>query len=120
MKVGSNKRHSKYLIQIFILLISFELISNYKLYDESEYSFKAIYHSDQENENIPLIYKLPGEITKMIIDNEEVEPCTSYTFAKPGLHTIYALIDISSTTSLNMMFRNAKNLDSMFSLQNSI
>ena len=65
----------KSILDAFILLLAFTYISCYKLDDENDYSFKAIYRSDTEYENVPLIQKLPGEIIKMIIDNEEVEPC---------------------------------------------
>ena len=102
---------------IFIILISFTIVSSKQFIDENNYSLKAIYHSDTENEVVSLIKKLPAEISKMIIDEEEVEPCIEYTFPKVGEHTIYVLIDISSATSLYNMFNGIKKLDSIIFTQ---
>ena len=43
---------------IFIILISFTIVSSKQFIDENNYSFKAIYHSDTENEIVSLIKKL--------------------------------------------------------------
>jgi len=81
----------KSIFDVFILLLIFTYISCYKFYDNNDYSFKATYRSDSENESVPLIQKLPGEIIKMVIDDEEVEPCITYTFSKAGIHTVSVL-----------------------------
>ena len=68
------------------------------------YSIKAVYHSDYENENVQLIYKLPSEIIEMTVDNTKVKPSTSYIFPSIGYHTVYFLFDLSKTNSLSRMF----------------
>ena len=80
---------------------------NYKLFMGRciiNYSIKALYHSDYENENVSLIYRLPSEIIEMTVDNIKVKPSTSYIFRKIGYHTVYFLFNLSKTKSLNHMF----------------
>ena len=78
--------HSKNLmIKIMIQISVFQIIFCHILIDQNEYSFKSVYHSDSENENVPLMNSIPSEIIKMIIDDEEVEPSLSYTFPKKAL-----------------------------------
>ena len=116
--VKLSKRNT-YLILIFLIIISkFSCLNLQKNINEEEYSFKAIYHSTSQDETITLFSSLPTTITKMIIDNEEIEPVTSYTFSTTGYHTIYVLIDISESTSLYKMFYNIKNLDSIYFYKN--
>ena len=114
MKINLIKKNPiNLLFHFFILLRILMIISNHKLIDENDYSFKAIYHSDKDNENVPLISKIPGEITKMIIEEEEVEPCKEYTFQNSGTHIIYVLLDLSTSNSLSYMLQNIKKLDSI-------
>ena len=100
-------------LYIFLLITIIQSKSQQIVIDENDFSFKANYHSDNENEIVQLLNLIPSEITKMIIDNKEVEPCLSYNFTEIGNHTIYVLIDISYSTSLSKMFYNIQKLDSI-------
>ena len=115
--ISKRKFLTNLVFYTFIVLISFTIVSSKLFINENDYSFKAIYHSNTENEVVSLIKKLPAEISKMIIDEEEVEPCIEYTFPKIGEHTIYVLIDISYASSLYNMFNGIKKLDSIIFTQ---
>ena len=110
----------KSFILLLLLIFSPKIICliDANSYSKEEYSFKAIYHSSSINEIVSLFGTLPVEISKMLIDNKEVEPCNSYTFQSIGSHIIYVLIDISESTSLYKMFYNIKNLDSIYFYKN--
>ena len=69
-----------------------------------KYSFKAVYKSDFDNENIKLIDTLPTDIIEMTVDGIKVEPSKNYTFLLSGNHIVHILIDITNCTSLNFMF----------------
>ena len=98
---------------IILISFNFNLISSYPLIDINDYSFKAIYHSEVENENVALFGVIPGDINKMLIDEQEVEPSKEYIFPKIGKHSLYVLMNISSSTSLAYMFNGVKKLDSI-------
>ena len=119
MKSIKLSKNITYLILVFLIIISeVSGLNLQKNTNEEEYSFKAIYHSTLKDETVTLFSSLPSTITKMIIDNEEIEPVASYTFSTTGSHTIYVLIDISESTSLYKMFYNIKNLDSIYFYKN--
>jgi hypothetical protein len=101
------------IINILLLTINLNFIVGLDLIDINDYSFKAIYHSESENENVLLFFNIPGEISKMVIDDEEVEPCNEYIFSNIGIHTVYVLMDISSSVSLYKMFNGVKKLESI-------
>ena len=76
---------------IILISFNFNLISSYPLIDINDYSFKAIYHSEVENENVALFGVIPGDINKMLIDEQEVEPSKEYIFPKIGKHSLYVI-----------------------------
>ena len=53
---------------IVISFLNIKIISSNVIINENDYSFMAIYHSEQENEEVPLINTLPSEIISMNID----------------------------------------------------
>ena len=65
----------------------------YKLNDgkcDINYSFKAIYITNKDNEEIDTINKLPSDIEQMLVGKERVEPSIKYTFEKKAnMHYIY-------------------------------
>ena len=69
-----------------------------------KYSFKAIYKSESDNENITLINNLPTDIIEMIVDGEIANPSKYYLFPFKGNHTIHILLNITNCTSLREMF----------------
>ena len=103
-----------------ILFISFYLKKNHNkkishsiLLDLDNYSFKAKYHTDSENEKVTLFRNTSFEIKEMIIDGEKIEPSLEYNFASTGDHVIYVLLDISKTNSLHGMFSGITKLTSI-------
>ena len=119
------------IIIIIIFIISFSGNKEEKKdnKDEKNYSFKAIYNSTSDNQNIDLIKELPKndskevEIIEMEIDGKKVEPSKNYTFLSAGNHIVYFLIDINYCDSLNNMFYGIKNMISIsfsknFNIQN--
>ena len=90
MKSIKLSKNITYLILVFLIIISeVSGLNLQKNTNEEKYSFKEIYHSTLKDETVTLFSSLPSTITKMIIDNEEIEPVTSYTFSTTGSHTIY-------------------------------
>ena len=74
------------------------------------HSFKAVYHTDSDNEKVTL-FSLPNEVvTEVIIDDQKLEKISSYTFPKSGDHTVYVLIDMKRCYTLGGMFNGNKNL----------
>jgi hypothetical protein len=69
-----------------------------------QYSFKAIYKSDVNNELVHLIYTLPVDIIEMTVDGIKTESNITYTFPLPGEHVVYKLLNLTNCTSLNNMF----------------
>ena len=77
------------------------------------HSFKAVYHTKSDNEKVTL-FNLPKEIvTEMIIDNNKIDPTSSYVFPQSGDHTLYALIDMKRCYTLGGLFNGNKNLISI-------
>ena len=71
------------------------------------YSFKAIYHTNKENENIFLFSNFALEnINQMIIDGKEINPTNNYTFSTIGEHTLYLFTNLTGIYffPLNKMF----------------
>ena len=106
---------NKSIYYIFYLLIftAFNKVSSHKILDVDDYSFKAVYHTKSAGIVVSLIKNVYGNIKKMIIDDEEVEPCISYSFRTPGTHVVYVLIDLSSQTTLYQMFYEVSLMDSI-------
>ena len=81
---------------------------------EPNYSIKAIYKTNSENQTIDLISELFLKyINEMSINNTKITPQSSYKFKLPGTHTVYILIDITSVNSINYMFSQIKKLTSI-------
>jgi surface protein len=77
------------------------------------HSFKAVYHTDEDNEKVTL-FTIPDEaITEMFIDDKKVDPVLSYTFPTAGDHAVYALINMKRCFTLGGMFNGNKNLISI-------
>ena len=84
------------------------------LKEEDDYSFVSEYITESEDQIIELINsKFKNIITKLIIDGEEKESCTSYNFKSKGIHRIYFTLNLEGVTSLNKMFYNIKNMTSI-------
>ena len=74
------------------------------------YSFKAIYFTNENNQNIQLIngdYK--EDITEMIIDGKKVEANNEFTFQEKGKHKVYFYIK-SQLVNISDMFKNIKSM----------
>lgn len=79
------------------------------------YSFKAVYHTEKENEKIDLIYKSNQKyILEMSIDNEISSNQSYYVFPTPGEHTVYFKLDESKLTSTAEMFSYVKKMTSIY------
>ena len=79
----------------------------YKLINDKcilNYSFKSIYYTTVNSENINLINTSLDNIIEMNIDNNIVKPSKNYTFPFLGNHIIYVLL--KENTSLNYLFYN--------------
>ena len=78
------------------------------------FSFKALYKTSNENENINLINKnYLNDIIELIIDGIEITPSYNYTFNKKGLHNVTMLLNFPNIDSGKMMFYNISNLISI-------
>ena len=74
------------------------------------YSFKAIYFTNENNQNINLINEgFKEDITEMIIDNNKVEVCSEFTFKKKGKHKVYFFLE-SQLSNMSEMFKNINNM----------
>jgi hypothetical protein len=79
------------------------------------YSFKAVYHTEKENEKIDLIYKsMLKYILEMSIDNTNSSIQSYYVFPSPGEHTVYFKLDESKLTSTVEMFSYVKKMTSIY------
>lgn len=79
------------------------------------YSFKAVYHTEKENEKIDLIYKsMQKYIFEMSIDNKISSNQSYYVFPTPGEHTVYFKLDESKLTSTTEMFSYVKKMTSIY------
>ena len=78
------------------------------------YSFKSVYHTENANEKIDLIYKsFLNYIIEMSIDNEISSIQSYYEFPTPGAHTVYFKLDESKLTSIGSMFSYVKKMTSI-------
>ena len=78
------------------------------------YSFKAMYKTNNEKENINLINKkYLNDIIELVIDGEEITPTYNYTFTRSGLHNVTMLLNTPNMDSGKMMFYNISNLISV-------
>ena len=91
--------------------------SGYKLADGKcilNYSFKAVYKTNSDNQNIELIkYLDASNIKNTTVDDKDEVVRKDYTFSKEGEHTIYYLLDISNSVELTKMFYGLENLVSI-------
>ena len=101
------------LITTIILLIfnnrnsmSFSSNLTYKLLkEENDYSFVIEYITEEDDKTIEIINPdFKNIISKLEIDGEEVEACTSYNFKSKGIHKIYFTLNLEGVTSFNQMF----------------
>ena len=81
---------------------------NRLLKEENDYSFVTEYITELEDQTIEIINpEFKNIISKLIIDGEQKEPCTSYNFKSKGIHRIYFTLNLEGVTSFkNMFFRN--------------
>jgi len=87
---------------------------NRLLKEENDYSFVCEYIIESEDKIIEIINsKFKNIITKLIIDGEQKEPCTSYNFTSKGIHRVYFTLNLEGVTSLSNMFLNNKNITSI-------
>ena len=110
-----------FLATITLLIFNSKNIKNFSsnsinrlLKEEDDYSFVSEYITESEDQTIELInstYK--NIITKLIIDGEQKEPCTSYNFKSKGIHRVYFTLNLEGVTSLKDMFYSNKNLTSI-------
>ena len=78
---------------------------------EPNFSFKAIYYTNEKNQKIQLINPSYLEnAIEMTIDIMTVSPQSTYTFPEEGNHTIYILIDMSKISSSEKMFYQNKEM----------
>ena len=95
---------------VILLLILKNKNNNNEKKSSEKYSFKAIYNTIIDNQFLRLINKLPHkglmtcDITKMTVEDEEVEPSLNYTFPYAGNHTVKFWMDITKCDSLAEMF----------------
>ena len=81
---------------------------------KSIYSFKAIYQTQKDDENIDLINKkFLSIIEEMEIEEEKIKPSYNFTFKIPGNYTIYIRLNISHLEKLDELFFQIKNLISI-------
>ncbi len=83
-----------------------------------KYSFKAIYKTVFNNENLELINTLPTDIIEMTVDGIREEPSKNYIFPSSGNHTVHILLDITNCKSLNNMFCDINKMVSFTFSQN--
>ena len=78
---------------------------NRLLKEEDDYSFVSEYIIESEDQTIQLINsKFKNIITKLVIDGEQKEPCTSYNFKSKGIHRVYFTLNLEGVTSFEKMF----------------
>jgi len=87
---------------------------NRLLKEEDDYSFVSEYIIESEDQTIQLINsKFKNIITKLVIDGEQKEPCTSYNFKSKGIHRVYFTLNLEGVTSFEEMFFYNTNLTSI-------
>ena len=79
------------------------------------YSFKTLYQTQKENQRVNLLGEFKFIIEEMIIDGKKVDPCRKYIFESIGLHSVYVLVDLSQTSSLESMFYESDMISISFS-----
>ena len=100
------------IISIIIIIIILSIfISKSKDKNKNEYSIKAIYNTDLNNQTINLINLPLNNIDEMILENTKIKISNNYTFKSAGNHTIYILL--KKTNSLNYIFNGIKNMISI-------
>jgi hypothetical protein len=89
--------------------------TGYKLKDGKcflNYSIKAIYQTQNLNENIQLInYRYIKDIMEIKVNETKIIPTNNYTFPNPGEHIVYILLKEIQTAEY--MFYNITNLYSI-------
>ena len=85
----------------------------YKLVDGMcliNHSIKAIYYSQEDNNNIQLINNTYEKyILEMIVDGNKIEPTYNYNFQEKGNHTVYFLLN-NNFASLERMFNEINDI----------
>ena len=77
----------------------------------NNYSFRALYISNFENENIQLINKIYEKyILEIIIDYEFKTISSLYSFLKPGMHEIKVSLDFEKLNTSANMFSDIPNI----------
>ena len=96
-------------------IMNFYSNSNYLLLkEENDYSFVSEYITESEDQTIEIISPIfKNIISKLIIDGEQKELCTSYNFKSKGIHRIYVTLNLEGVTTFQNMFYNNKNLISI-------
>ena len=87
-------------------IMSFSSNSSIKLLkEENDYSFVTEYITEEDDKTIEIINpNFKNIISKLKIDGEEVEACTSYNFKSKGIHKIYYTLNLEGVTSFEQMF----------------
>ena len=77
--------------------------------NDINYSF-----TEEDDKTIEIINpNFKNIISKLKIDGEEVETCTSYNFKSKGIHKIYYTLNLEGVTSFEQMFYRNKYLTSI-------
>ena len=94
----------------------------YKLIDgkcKENFSFKALYETEKNDETIELIYiTFKDKIININIDGKDVIPSKNYTLKYAGSHTVYMLLNITNTNDLRAMFYQIRGLKSIYFSKN--
>ena len=110
-----------FLATITLLIFNSKNILNFSsntinrlLKEEDDYSFVSEYITESEDQTIEIINpKFKNIISKLIIDGEQKESCTSYNFKLKGIHRIYFTLNLEGVTSFDCMFFKNNNLTSI-------
>ena len=84
-----------------------------------DYSIKAIYKTENDNQEINLLnsdYK--NIITQFIVEGEEKEISTKYTFPKAASYTVLFKMNLAETSQISGLFSNNKNIISVETTKN--
>ena len=108
-----------YLLKIYIINLNMESNSNdFNLENElinKNYSFKAIYFTDSNNQKIFLCRNISLEIIEIIIDGKKEKPSIEYKFPLKGDHIVYMLLKIpKDNNSLHGIFSGITHLKSIY------
>jgi hypothetical protein len=85
----------------------------YKLMDGIcilNYSFKAIYYTYRNNETVKLLNNLSSNLIEMYIDENNIQPKSSYTFPLLGNHVVHFLMNSNNLTSISNLFHRINKL----------